>query len=84
MTRTTCASRTQTQRRGADTDLQWHDGADFPVDGAPLATASIVFRGEADYSTRQMQYFRPRTPPEIFRRLFPNHARQDSGPERSA
>ncbi len=44
-------------------------------DGAPLATASIVFRGGADYSARQMEYFRPRTPPEIFRRMFPNYAR---------
>jgi hypothetical protein len=84
MTRTTCASRTQAQRRGADTHLQWRDGADFPVDGAPLATASIVFRGGADYSGRQMEYFRPRTPPEIFRRMFPNYARQNSGPRRSA
>lgn len=45
------------------------------ADGAPLATASIVFRGGADYSARQMEYFRPRTPPKIFRRMFPNHAR---------
>lgn len=45
------------------------------ADGMPLATASIVFRGGADYSVRQMEYFRPRTPPEIFRRMFPNYAR---------
>jgi hypothetical protein len=45
------------------------------ADGAPLATASIVFHGGADYSARQMEYFRPRTPPEIFRRMFPNYAR---------
>ena len=45
------------------------------ADGAPLATASIVFRGGADYSVRQMEYFRPRTPPEIFRRIFPHYAR---------
>jgi hypothetical protein len=41
--------------------------------GTLLATASIVFRGGADYSERQMAYFKPRTPPEIFRRMFPNH-----------
>jgi hypothetical protein len=43
--------------------------------GEPIATASIVFRGGAEYSERQMEYFRPRTPPEVFRRMFPNHAR---------
>jgi hypothetical protein len=41
--------------------------------GSVLATASIVFRGGADYSEQQMAYFKPRTPPEIFRRMFPNH-----------
>ena len=41
--------------------------------GRVLATASIVFRGGADYSERQMAYFKPRTPAEIFRRMFPNH-----------
>ena len=46
------------------------------ADGAPLATASIVFRGGADYSMRQMEYFRPRTPPEIFRRMFPKYAQE--------
>lgn len=46
------------------------------ADGAPLATASIVFRGGADYSVRQMEFFRRRTPPEIFRRMFPNHTRE--------
>ncbi|HYB43462.1 MAG TPA: hypothetical protein VEL75_16905 [Candidatus Methylomirabilis sp.] len=44
------------------------------ADGAPVATASIVFRGGAEYSTRQMGYFRSRTPPDVFRRMFPNHA----------
>jgi hypothetical protein len=43
--------------------------------GEPIATASIVFRGGAEYSERQMEYFRPRTPPEVFHRMFPNHAR---------
>jgi hypothetical protein len=42
--------------------------------GTLIATASIVFRGGADYSERQMAYFKPRTPPEIFRRMFPNYA----------
>ena len=42
--------------------------------GKVLATASIVFRGGLDYSKRQMAYFKPRTPAEIFRRMFPNHA----------
>jgi len=44
-------------------------------DGALLATATVIFRGGADYSALQMEYFRSRTPPEIFRRMFPNHAR---------
>jgi hypothetical protein len=43
-------------------------------DGALLATAAIVFRAGPEYSARQMEYFRLRTPPEIFRRMFPNHA----------
>jgi hypothetical protein len=42
-------------------------------DGRPLARAAIVFRGGAEYSERQIPYFRPRTPPEVFRRMFPNH-----------
>jgi hypothetical protein len=47
----------------------------FGPDGAPAARASIVFRGGPDYSLRQMEYFRSRTPPEIFRRMFPGYAR---------
>jgi hypothetical protein len=43
-------------------------------DGALLATASIVFRGGAEYSARQMDYFRARTPPAVFRRMFPDRA----------
>jgi hypothetical protein len=43
-------------------------------DGTVLATAAIVFRAGADYSTRQMAFFRSRTAPEIFARMFPNHA----------
>lgn len=42
--------------------------------GTVIATASIVFRGGADYSERQMAYFKPRTPPEVFRRMFPNYS----------
>ena len=42
--------------------------------GTLIATASIVFRGGTDYSERQMAYFKPRTSPEIFRRMFPNYA----------
>ena len=42
--------------------------------GRPLARAAIVFRGGAAYSERQLPYFRPRTPPDVFRRMFPNHA----------
>jgi hypothetical protein len=41
--------------------------------GELLATASIVFRGGLDYSRRQMAYFRMRTPPAVFQRMFPNH-----------
>ena len=42
--------------------------------GALIATASIVFRGGADYSKHQMAYFKPRTPPGVFQRMFPNYA----------
>ena len=41
--------------------------------GMLIATASIVFRGGADYSERQIPYFKPRTPPDVFRRMFPNY-----------
>jgi hypothetical protein len=41
--------------------------------GLLLATGSIVFRGGTDYSARQIPYFKPRTPPSIFRRMFPNY-----------
>jgi hypothetical protein len=46
----------------------------FSGDGAPLATAAIVFRAGADYSARQMTYFRSRTEPDIFARMFPTYA----------
>ena len=39
-----------------------------------LATAAIVFRAGADYSARQMTYFRSRTDPEVFARMFPAYA----------
>ena len=42
--------------------------------GTLIATASIVFRGGADYSERQIPYFKPRTAPGVFRRMFPNYA----------
>ena len=42
--------------------------------GLLLATGSIVFRGGADYSARQIPYFKPRTPPAVFRRMFPNYS----------
>jgi hypothetical protein len=42
--------------------------------GRSLARATIVFRGGAEYSERQIPYFRPRTPSDVFRRMFPNHA----------
>ena len=44
------------------------------ADGNPVATASIVFRGGADYSARQLAYFCPRTPPETFARRVPNYS----------
>ncbi|MGH7385145.1 MAG: PaaI family thioesterase, partial [Candidatus Rokuibacteriota bacterium] len=47
------------------------------ADGAVLATATIVFRAGADFSSRQMAFFRSRTDPEIFERMFPNY--QDEG-----
>ncbi|MGH7403557.1 MAG: hypothetical protein ACREKQ_14090, partial [Candidatus Rokuibacteriota bacterium] len=47
------------------------------ADGASLATAIIVFRAGADYSNRQLAFFRSRTDPEVFERMFPNY--QDEG-----
>lgn len=44
------------------------------ADGAVLASAAIVFRAGADYSTRQLSFFRSRTDPEIFGRMFPSYA----------
>jgi len=41
--------------------------------GVLIATASIVFRGGTDYSARQIPYFKPRTQPAIFRRMFSNY-----------
>jgi len=43
------------------------------ADGTVLASAAIVFRAGANYSERQMAFFRSRTDPEIFERMFPNH-----------
>jgi len=42
--------------------------------GLLLATGSIVFRGGADYSSRQIPYFKPRPPPAVFRQMFPNYS----------
>lgn len=42
--------------------------------GRLLATGSIVFRGGAEYSERQIPYFRSRTTPEAFREMFPAYA----------
>jgi hypothetical protein len=42
--------------------------------GRVLATGSIVFRGGPEYSARQIPFFKSRTSPEIFRRMFPDHA----------
>jgi hypothetical protein len=41
--------------------------------GKALATASIIFRGGAEYSTSQMPYFRSRAPADVFLRMFPNY-----------
>jgi hypothetical protein len=46
----------------------------WSADGTLLATASIVFRGGADYSARQMAYFRARTSTPVFRQMFPRYA----------
>ena len=43
------------------------------ADDTVLATATIVFRPGADYSARQVPFFRSRTDPEIFARMFPNY-----------
>ena len=42
--------------------------------GRLLATGSIVFRGGAEYSERQIPYFKSRTTPETFREMFPAYA----------
>ena len=39
-----------------------------------LARASVVFRGGPEYSARQIEYFRRRTSPAVFSRMFPNYA----------
>ncbi|HVQ77492.1 MAG TPA: hypothetical protein VMT79_18365 [Candidatus Binatia bacterium] len=44
------------------------------IEGQPLATATIVFRGGADYSARQMPYLRARCAPGVFERMFPTLA----------
>ena len=47
------------------------------ADGTMLATAAIVYRAGPDYSARQMAFFRSRTEPEVFARMFPSH--RDAG-----
>jgi hypothetical protein len=42
--------------------------------GDLLASATITFRGGPDFSARQFAYFRSRTPPDVFGRMFPNYA----------
>jgi len=48
-------------------------------DGRPLARAAIVFRGGPDYSVRQIPYFRSRTAPDVFRRMFPGREKSGAG-----
>jgi hypothetical protein len=45
----------------------------FDAEGLVLATAAIVFRGGTEYSARQVPYFRSRTDPATFVRMFPNY-----------
>lgn len=45
----------------------------FDAEGGMLATAAIVFRGGAEYSARQVPYFRSRTDPATFVRMFPSY-----------
>jgi hypothetical protein len=45
----------------------------FDAEGRVLATAVIVFRGGAEYSARQVPYFRARVTPSTFARMFPNY-----------
>ncbi len=44
------------------------------ADGTALAVASIVFRPGPEYSARQMPFFRARTDPAVFARMFPGYA----------
>ena len=48
-------------------------------DGRPLARAAIVFRGGPEYSVRQIPYFRSRTAPEVFKRMFPGREERGAG-----
>jgi len=43
------------------------------LQGTPLASAVVVFRGGTDYSARQVPYFRERTTAAAFARMFPNY-----------
>ncbi len=42
--------------------------------GAVLAAGTVVFRGGVEYSGAQLGYFRARTPPATFARMFPRYA----------
>ena len=50
------------------------ESALLTADGTLLARGSIVFRGGPEYSSRQLGYFRGRTAPDVFGRMFPNYA----------
>lgn len=52
----------------------WRVECALTTSGAVRATGSIVFRGGAEYSAQQLPYFRARTAPDVFRRMFPSHA----------
>jgi hypothetical protein len=45
----------------------------FDADGELLASAAVVFRGGTDYSARQVPFFKARTEPRTFARMFPNY-----------
>ena len=45
----------------------------FGEEGDPLAEAVIVFRGGAEWSARQMPYFKARTDAGTFARMFPSY-----------
>jgi hypothetical protein len=61
---------TAVDRRGSF----WRAAVTLAAADVTLARARIVFRGGPEYSARQIEYFRGRSAPGVFSRMFPNYA----------